>query len=234
MVEFRIEEDKMNAYMEEKNIVKTLNELRKGTPVFTEAIINVYGYLEYQNKAFRTQKAEIYAEYVETDKGNGYLCHMIDYVNAKQQKFFTSDEYVCSLDFDSPLESKISFIKWTTPPNEEQARLYIDACKILIYIREVCLSSRNKRRYLKEYERHKLREVPENKGTEINLIGMTVKFTVDNRDQETREYTRHTEAWEVRGHERHYKSGKVVMIKPYTKGNGKVKDTKYKIGAGNV
>ena len=40
------------------------------------------------------------------------------------------------------------------------------------------------------------------------------------------------EHWEVRGHYRHYKSGKIVFIKPYAKGKNKeakVKNTIYKI-----
>lgn len=46
---------------------------------------------------------------------------------------------------------------------------------------------------------------------------------------ESRKYERHCEAWGVRGHWRHYKSGKVVFIKPHTKGSGRVKDTVYSI-----
>lgn len=37
------------------------------------------------------------------------------------------------------------------------------------------------------------------------------------------------EAWEVKGHFRHYKSGKVVYVKPFQKGKGKVKDKEYKL-----
>ena len=45
---------------------------------------------------------------------------------------------------------------------------------------------------------------------------------------EARKYQRHCEAWGVRGHYRHYKSGKVVYIRPHTKGIGKIKDTIYR------
>lgn len=38
-----------------------------------------------------------------------------------------------------------------------------------------------------------------------------------------RSYERHTDSWEVRGYVRHYKSGKTVFIKPFTK--GKKRDT---------
>jgi hypothetical protein len=38
-----------------------------------------------------------------------------------------------------------------------------------------------------------------------------------------RSYERHTDSWEVRGYVRHYKSGKTVFVKPFTK--GKKRDT---------
>lgn len=38
-------------------------------------------------------------------------------------------------------------------------------------------------------------------------------------------------AFNVRGHYRHYKSGKVVWVSEFTKGNGKTKDKTYKMGA---
>lgn len=42
-----------------------------------------------------------------------------------------------------------------------------------------------------------------------------------------REFTRHCEAWNVRGHYRHYKSGKVGFVKPYTKGKGRLNEKEY-------
>lgn len=44
-----------------------------------------------------------------------------------------------------------------------------------------------------------------------------------------RSFTRHCEAWGVRGHYRHYKNGKVVYIAPYQKGRGRLKQTTYKV-----
>lgn len=43
------------------------------------------------------------------------------------------------------------------------------------------------------------------------------------------DFVRHCEAWSVRGHFRHYKSGKTIYISPYQKGSGRLKDTTYKI-----
>lgn len=48
--------------------------------------------------------------------------------------------------------------------------------------------------------------------------------------ESARPYVRHTEAWDVRGHWRHYKkSGKTVWIAPFKKGKGKSADRMYKI-----
>lgn len=42
-----------------------------------------------------------------------------------------------------------------------------------------------------------------------------------------REFTRHCEAWSVRGHYRQYKSGKTIFIKPYIKGKGRLSQKQY-------
>ena len=44
-----------------------------------------------------------------------------------------------------------------------------------------------------------------------------------------RSFSRHCEAWGVRGHYRHYKNGKVIFIKPYVKGSGRLKDSLYEL-----
>ena len=44
-----------------------------------------------------------------------------------------------------------------------------------------------------------------------------------NVNKGTKPYERHIDSWEVRGHYRHYKSGKVTFIKAFTKGNKDVK-----------
>lgn len=50
----------------------------------------------------------------------------------------------------------------------------------------------------------------------------------------TRKYQRHCEAWGVRGHYRHYKSGKVIFIRSHIKGKGRLKDTRYIINGGLI
>lgn len=66
----------------------------------------------------------------------------------------------------------------------------------------------------------------------INLSNITKRATSqskhDNKDK--REYNRQAESWTVRGHYRHYKSGKVVWINAQTRGHGKVEHKTYTIG----
>ena len=80
----------------------------------------------------------------------------------------------------------------------------------------------------KEYEMREHKFEPR----EINkpiILEDTIQVIFSSNTEETRDYVRHIEAWGVRGHERHYKNGKVVFIKPYTKGKGKPKETVYEI-----
>ena len=44
-----------------------------------------------------------------------------------------------------------------------------------------------------------------------------------------RSYDRHCEAWGVRGHYRHCKSGKVVFVRPHIRGTGRIKDSTYEL-----
>ena len=56
---------------------------------------------------------------------------------------------------------------------------------------------------------------------------MTLTIDISDGADSKREFIRHCEAWMVRGHYRHYKSGKVVYISPYKKGKGKLNDKIY-------
>lgn len=62
----------------------------------------------------------------------------------------------------------------------------------------------------------------------VNLSqGLKIQFV--NIYKDTRSYERHTKGWNVRGHYRHYKSGKTVYIKPFCKGECNIYDKKYSI-----
>lgn len=57
----------------------------------------------------------------------------------------------------------------------------------------------------------------------------TVYIMPDHIKATRRPPQRYTESWAVRGHPRRLKSGKVVPVKPYTKGNGKIADKEYRL-----
>lgn len=59
----------------------------------------------------------------------------------------------------------------------------------------------------------------------VRIKDISVRYIYEPHNM--RKYNRHCEKWGVRGHYRHYKNGKVVFIKPYSKGKGLMKDTKY-------
>lgn len=59
-----------------------------------------------------------------------------------------------------------------------------------------------------------------------------VKYIIENpQDAPTKKRTmnRHTESWDVCGHPRHYKNGKVIWVKPYVKGKGAKTPKTYKL-----
>ena len=60
-------------------------------------------------------------------------------------------------------------------------------------------------------------------------IGSSIRYRYDPHEP-TRKNQRHCEMWGVRGHYRHYQSGKVVFVKPHVKGKGAMKDTNYSVG----
>lgn len=61
---------------------------------------------------------------------------------------------------------------------------------------------------------------PSIKMVETPVFDLTKKkITKDRLVSQHREFVRRTEAWNVRGHARHYKSGKVIWVDSYIKGN---------------
>lgn len=54
-------------------------------------------------------------------------------------------------------------------------------------------------------------------------------ITVTHYGRRNNSYERKTESWVVRGHWRHYKSGKSIFIQPFQKGDGNVKESVYKV-----
>lgn len=59
----------------------------------------------------------------------------------------------------------------------------------------------------------------------ITIKNITIRYVYEPHPTRKINYT--CEAWNVRGHYRHYKTGKIIYVKPYIKGSGKVKNTTY-------
>ena len=81
----------------------------------------------------------------------------------------------------------------------------------------------------RKYDKRKLPTGEPLNKTKISLHKGVEVFFDEPTESELRNYTRRTEAWEVRGHYRHYKSGKVVFIKGFSKGKGTKTQTVFKI-----
>lgn len=63
-------------------------------------------------------------------------------------------------------------------------------------------------------------------GTYTVNLDKNVQFIYKKSDVHY-EFVRHCEAWNVRGHYRHYRSGKIGFVKPYVKGKGRLNQKNY-------
>ena len=70
-----------------------------------------------------------------------------------------------------------------------------------------------------------------NRPTTSRVVKLTgdITYSIVADTSLPRQFTRHCEAWEVRGHYRHYRSGKVVFVRPHVRGAGAVKDKQYSV-----
>lgn len=68
-----------------------------------------------------------------------------------------------------------------------------------------------------------------NKAADRVIYLRPIVFTSEHESPVKRKYTPCESAFSVRGHYRHYKSGKVVYIQPYEKNTGKEKDKRNKV-----
>lgn len=113
--------------------------------------------------------------------------------------------------------------------DETLKNLYI--LKLLVPILIVMWSSLKAKREILKIESSEVRTFSDTRKNRPNNKSILLKdgIVFSHVYQDVRPYTRHTAAWEVRGHYRHYKNGKVVFIKPHTKGHGDINDKCYDV-----
>ena len=73
-----------------------------------------------------------------------------------------------------------------------------------------------------------------NKSTHVIKLGEKILYKLDSaNDNDTKtfknKYTRHIDSWEVMGHDRKLKSGKIIHVKPFVKGKGKAIKKDYRV-----
>ncbi len=150
---------------------------------------------------------------------------------------------------DSLSGSFIEMLNFNRVPNEQRKKelenltinTYCNAVYFEMYLMEL-LESRNVTTVdLEEVQTVVKTSKPGNKAKKKNKPRVTKEITLNFKDIERvvysrpelpRTYTHHVESFDVAGHYRHYKSGKVVFVKGYTKGNKDAKqisDKTYKI-----
>lgn len=101
------------------------------------------------------------------------------------------------------------------------------ALHTILYVSGRCYRNKKQFESIKKYSKRILKKDINNTETKrISLCDGIVCCDM-NDSESVRDYVRHTESWEVRGHYRHYKTGKTVYIEPYIKGKGTLSDRTY-------
>lgn len=114
------------------------------------------------------------------------------------------------------------------------ARVQSDALKCQRKILKVQRRAQEEPREPQERQEKKpVKKTPAARETPL-VLSPGISFSVAREDSLPRQFQRHCEAWSVRGHYRHYKSGRTVYIRPYRKGKGRLKDTDYKSIPGSL
>jgi len=65
--------------------------------------------------------------------------------------------------------------------------------------------------------------------TKTIILDAGISLRIEKNSALHHSFTRRCEAWSVRGHYRHLKSGKIIYIRPHQKGKGRLKNTSYAV-----
>ena len=85
------------------------------------------------------------------------------------------------------------------------------------------------RKITKNHTKKSNRKKSAKKGNRIVKMS-SVQYTFNHyATTDKRTYERHIESWRVKGHWRHYKSGKIIWVEQHTKGIGDVAPKTYKV-----
>lgn len=91
---------------------------------------------------------------------------------------------------------------------------------LVLYVQNSPKIMKEGKKQLVEPGESKIRKSPITKIPAAKRLTQVIyQYQQDRESGEKRNYNRHTEFWEVRGHYRTYKSGKRVWVKPSVKGN---------------
>lgn len=109
---------------------------------------------------------------------------------------------------------------WTCLDYESRKNIAEASMHLILYVSHVCHHTSIYRKIKKKYEkRNHAVDITNPEPKRQFLSGnVYIEWANDRDEQLVHKYTRRTEGWDVRGHYRHYKSGKVVFVKPHHKG----------------
>lgn len=137
-------------------------------------------------------------------------------------------------DYIDPKSQIIGRKKEDDDTKKKLSSLFMSALGVTLWLNYLMLHPKQKEVHRKKNNPHNLgHNFYSNKEHIIRLNGVSIKTdspTIASKIR-SRKIVRVAECWSVRGHYRHYKSGKVVYIKPFEKGanKGKIVPKKYDI-----
>jgi hypothetical protein len=122
--------------------------------------------------------------------------------------------------------------QWPDPIKHRALALQMPLTLLFLKVQMSALKTSRKIQKATKRAQSKSMEFRPSDNQKPNIIQLNEKMTLtidaSEKASSRKELIRHCEAWMVRGHYRHYKSGKVIYINPYKKGHGKINDKIYK------
>lgn len=190
--------------------------------------LGVEGQIEEEPTMYRIIKNVIKFTFI-ADDGVAHSFYVCNYLEGELKKFSIyikekrerADEYMIEMfkrnAYEREIEKRIGVL-------DEFAFAFL---RIFAYIQQKALRKKEKIKKTRSFI------VGDTRGQEKKL-NQNYTVYLDKRIQYVyepsnvqREFTRHCEAWNVRGHYRQYKSGKTIFIHPYTKGKGRSNQKQY-------
>lgn len=177
--------------------------------------------------AYKNIIAPFLAYKVNEDKS--ITCAFYSHKEAKWISFciylkLASDGHCCDFDYTVSKDEWCYFVKPDGTLFPKMQEIIFLSVQFFIYFQLKLLTEMHTHCFLKGQKKTSTiignDVLPHKKRTNTKPIKIGDQIILHYENDGQRKYERHCDGWNVRGHYRHYKSGKIVFIKPFKKGSG--------------